>query len=63
MLVLTRKQTESIFINGSIVVTVLKIRGGHVRIGIDAPPEVPVHRKEVYERIRESAATRCVVGQ
>ena len=52
MLVLSRKQKESIFIDDHIVVTVLSIQGDKVRIGIDAPREMPVHRKEVHERIQ-----------
>ncbi len=51
MLVLSRKRKESIFINDNVVVTVLRIHGGQVKIGIDAPNGVPVHRKEVYDRI------------
>ncbi len=51
MLVLSRKRTESICINDNVVVTVLRIHGDQVKIGIEAPVEVPVHRKEVYERI------------
>jgi carbon storage regulator len=52
MLVLSRKQKESIFINENIVVTVVGIRGDRVRLGIEAPREMPVHRKEVHERIQ-----------
>jgi carbon storage regulator len=52
MLVLSRKQKESIFINENIVVTVLSIQGDKVRLGIDAPREMPVHRQEVHERIQ-----------
>ena len=52
MLVLSRKQNESIFIDEHIVVTVLSIQGDKVRIGIDAPREMPVHRQEVHERIQ-----------
>ncbi len=51
MLVLSRKQKESILIDDNVVVTVLRIHGGQVRIGIDAPNWMPVHRKEVYDRI------------
>ena len=51
MLVLSRKQTESIFINGNVVVTVLRIQGSQVRLGIEAPAGMPVHRGEVHERI------------
>jgi len=52
MLVLSRKKNESIIIDGRITVHVIKIRGDKVRLGVDAPKEVPVHRKEVYEAIR-----------
>jgi carbon storage regulator len=59
MLVLSRKTQESISINDDIVVKVLKIRGNQVKIGIDAPVGVPVHRKEVHEKLggREVAMT------
>jgi len=52
MLVLSRKLKESVFINGNVVVTVLNIQGDRVRLGIEAPREIPVHRQEVYEAIR-----------
>lgn len=52
MLVLSRKATESITINDNIKVEVVEIRGDKVRLGIVAPKEVPVHRTEVYEQIR-----------
>ena len=52
MLVLSRKQNESICIDENIVVTVVGIRGGKVRLGIEAPREMPVHRNEVHERIQ-----------
>ena len=52
MLVLSRKQKESIFISDNIVVTVLSIQGDRVRLGIEAPREIPVHRKEVREAIK-----------
>ena len=51
MLVLSRKLNESVFINENIVVTVLSIQGDKVRLGIEAPREMPVHRGEVYEEI------------
>jgi len=56
MLVLSRKKDESIIINDNIVVTVVDIRGDKVRLGFDAPKEVPIHRREVYEAIKHSKA-------
>ena len=55
MLVLSRKKNECIVINDSISVVVVEIRGDKVRLGIDAPKDVVVHRKEVYEAIRAEA--------
>jgi len=52
MLVLSRQRDESIMIGDSIVVTIVDIRGDKVRLGINAPSEVPVHRQEVYEAIQ-----------
>lgn len=52
MLVLSRHRDESIMIGDNIVVTVVDIRGDKVRLGINAPTEVPVHRQEVYEAIQ-----------
>ena len=54
MLVLTRKEQEAIMIGDSIVVRVLEVRGDQVRLGIEAPREVVVHREEVYEASKES---------
>ncbi len=54
MLVLSRKQNESIIINDNIVVTVVEVRGDKVRLGIEAPKEIAVHRQEVYEAIKAS---------
>ncbi len=51
MLVLTRRKNERIRIGESIFVTVVEVRGDKVRIGIDAPLEIPVHREEVYQAI------------
>lgn len=51
MLVLSRKKNESIVINNDITVVVVEIRGDKVRLGVEAPKEVPVHRKEVYDAI------------
>jgi carbon storage regulator len=52
MLVLSRQRDESIIIGDNIVITVVDIRGDKVRLGIDAPKEVPVHRQEVYDAIQ-----------
>ena len=51
MLVLSRKLNESIVINDNVVVTVLGVKGDAVRLGINAPLEIPVHRQEVYEKV------------
>jgi carbon storage regulator len=51
MLVLSRKKSESIVVNDSIVITVVEIRGDKVRLGIEAPREVPIHRSEVHAAI------------
>lgn len=52
MLVLSRKRDQQVIIGDGIVITVVEIRGDKVRLGIEAPAEVPVHRKEVYEAIK-----------
>jgi carbon storage regulator len=52
MLVLSRQRDESIIIGDNIVVTIVDIRGDKVRLGIDAPTEIPVHRREVFEAIQ-----------
>ena len=52
MLVLSRHRDESIMIGDNVVVTIVDIRGDKVRLGIDAPQEIPVHRQEVYEAIQ-----------
>lgn len=52
MLVLSRQRDESIMIGDNIKVTIVDIRGDKVRLGIDCPTEVPVHRREVWEAIQ-----------
>lgn len=52
MLVLSRKKSERIVIDGNIVITVVDVRGDKVRLGIEAPREVPIHRSEVLAAIR-----------
>ncbi len=53
MLALTRKKGESLVINNNIEVTILEVRGDQIKIGISAPKEVPIYRKEVYIQIQE----------
>ena len=61
MLVLSRYRDESIYIGDDIVITVVDIRGDRVRIGVQAPPDVTVHRQEVYDAIKNgSRATRSI---
>ena len=52
MLILTRKKNESVIINGNIEVTIVALDDGKVKIGIDAPKSVEIHRKEVFEKIQ-----------
>ena len=56
MLVLSRKKNESIVINDDITIVVVEIRGDKVRLGVEAPKEIPVHRREVFEAIRRGQA-------
>ncbi len=52
MLILTRRVGESVVIGNDITVTVLGVKGNQVRVGVNAPKDVAVHREEIYERIR-----------
>ncbi len=54
MLVLSRKKNESIVINNDITIVVVDIRGDKVRLGVEAPKEIPVHRREVYDAIQNN---------
>ena len=54
MLALSRKKSEALIINNNIEITVLEIKGEQVKLGISAPKEVPVYRKEVYIQIQDS---------
>jgi carbon storage regulator len=58
MLVLSRKKNDSIVINGDIVVTVIEIHGDKVRLGVEAPREASVHRREVWESIQRHERTQ-----
>lgn len=62
MLVLTRKTSESIVIGNDITVTVLEVRGDQVRIGIDAPRSVQVHREEIYQQVAQENAAAVKSG-
>ncbi|MCW5935292.1 MAG: carbon storage regulator CsrA [Fimbriimonadia bacterium] len=57
MLVLTRKVNQSIMVGDDIEIVVLEVRGDQVRIGIQAPRDVPVHRREIYDAIRDENET------
>ena len=63
MLVLTRRINESIVINDDVSVLVVEVRGDRVRLGIEAPKDVTVHRKEVYDVIKETAPDRPKKGE
>lgn len=54
MLALSRKKNEAIVINNNIEITILEVKGDQVKIGINAPKEVPIYRKEVYLQIQEA---------
>jgi carbon storage regulator len=60
MLVLSRKPNESIVIRDNIVATIVNIRGDSVRLGIEAPKEIAVHRREVYDKIKSPESSKEV---
>ncbi|MBN8742569.1 MAG: hypothetical protein BGP24_07690 [Lysobacterales bacterium 69-70] len=62
MLILSRDETELLRIGDDIAIHVLRILGSSVRLGIDAPRDIPVHREEVYRRIRAGSGRRSTPG-
>lgn len=62
MLVLSRHRDESIIIGDDIVITIVDIRGDKVRLGIEAPQDIPVHRQEVYEAIQRENQRAAQLG-
>lgn len=56
MLILTRRVGETLMIGDGITVTVLAVKGGQVRLGVNAPKDVPVHRSEIYQRLQPETA-------
>lgn len=63
MLVLSRKVNENIVIDGRIVVKVVRTEGNFVKLGIEAPPDVPVHRQEIYDEIQRSNQAALTNGK
>ena len=62
MLILTRRVGESLMIGDDVTITVLGVKGNQVRIGVNAPKEVAVHREEILNRIEEAAAAESEEG-
>ena len=62
MLALSRKKNEAIVVGNNIEITVLEVRGDQVKLGISAPKEVPIYRKEVYAQIQKENAESVDVG-
>lgn len=62
MLILTRRVGETLMVGDDVTVTVLGVKGNQVRIGVNAPKDVAVHREEIYDRIRKEAETGGAAG-
>ena len=58
MLVLSRRRDESVMIGDDVIVTIVDIRGDKVRLGIESPSDIPVHRREVYDAIKRTEASQ-----
>lgn len=63
MLVLSRKRNESIIIGDDVKITVVDVRGDKVRLGIEAPKDIPVHRMEIYEAIQRDKEAEKAAGK
>ena len=63
MLILTRRVGESVMLGDEVTITVLSVKGNQVRVGVNAPRHVPVHREEIYERIKHERRLSTREGQ
>jgi carbon storage regulator len=63
MLILSRKTNESIVIDGRIIVKIVRVEGDVVKLGVEAPPDVPVHRQEVYDEIQRNNKQALTQGR
>ena len=63
MLILSRKVNENIVIDGCIIVKIVRLDGENVKLGIEAPPDIPVHRQEVYDEIQRSNREAASAGR